>query len=186
MVIGTVVGGLVGAVSSIVSQAAEQLTQGVGICDIEIDPVNVAIAATAGAATGLLAASGAGIAAQVAGNVAASAASNTLTQVNNIANERQDSWSWSSFACDVTAGAISGIWGGRGASYGNSGGIFQSGVQATKRILNNMDEFGKAIAYYAKTAHQSGGSFVLTELGKALAKGFAVATGNTVIQNTIL
>ena len=182
LAIGTAGGAIIGALSSIVSQTVSQMKQGKALSEVAIDRTNVGIAALAGAATGFLAASGAGIAAQIAGNTAASAISNAFTQANNISTGAQEGWSWSSFAFDVAAGAIAGKWGGRGASYGNAGGITKAGVQFTKRVINNIDEFGKACAYYAKTAHQTGGGFVLEELGKSLLKGFGVATANTAVQ----
>lgn len=165
LVVGGVIGGVVGAISSAVSGG---------------DAVDVLIGAVAGVAGGVLAASGADAVAQAVGSAVISMASNAISQVKNIATNQQNKFNaWDMFF-DGAVGLATGIWGGKGASYGNSGGIMAAGKQLLKRGVFDP----KAQSYYAKVAHRMGGEFVFKPLLESLAKnivGSVVITGKNVL-----
>lgn len=151
MIVGGVAGTVIGAVSAAISGG---------------DTADIIIGAIAGAAGGVLAASGVGAVGQAIGSAAISMISNATTQVKNITAKKQDEFDVKDMLFDGVVGLATGILGGRGASHGNTGGITKAGKQLLKKGLFNI----KAQAYYAKTAHRMGGEFVLTELGKSLGK----------------
>ena len=161
LVVGGVIGGTIGAVSSAVSGG---------------DFVDVLIGAVAGTAGGILAASGAGVVVQALGSAAISMMSNAASQVINIVNDEtgETEFDVGDMLFDGAVGLVCGIWGDNGASYGNSAGINAAGKQLLKRGLFNP----KAWSYYVKVAHNMGGEFVLKSLMKSLGKS---AIGTTVI-----
>ena len=134
------------------------------------DVVDVLIGAAAGAAGGVLAASGAGVVAQALVSAGISMVSNAASQVNHIIQDETGNTKFDvgDMLFDGSVGLACGIVGGKGASYGNSGGITAAGKQLGKRILSG-DGISKALSYYAKTAHAQGGEFVLKSLAKSLA-----------------
>lgn len=169
LVVGGVIGGIIGAISSAVSGG---------------DATDIIIGALAGAAGGILAASGAGVIVQALGSAAISMASNAASQVHDI---RQDTTGETEFDIgdmlfDGVVGLACGIWGGNGASYGNSGGINAAGKQLFKRGFFNS----QARSYYAKVAHNMGGEYVFKPLLKSLGKsavGAAVVIGKNLLVN---
>jgi len=120
LVVGGVIGGVIGAISSAVS--------GGNLTD-------VMIGATAGALGGVLAASGAGIVAQAVGSAAISMVSNAASQANHILKDEthETRFDVGDMLFDGVVGLACGLWGGNGASYGNSGGINAAGRQLFRR-----------------------------------------------------
>ena len=161
LVVGGAIGGIIGAISSAASGG---------------DVVDVLIGAVAGAAGGVLAASGAGIALQALGAAAISATSNAASQVNHIVKDEsgETKFDVGDMLFDSAVGLVCGIWGGNGASYGNSGGIMAAGKQLFKRGFFNP----QARSYYAKVAHNMGGEYVFKPLLKSLGKS---ALGSSVV-----
>lgn len=167
LVIGAVVGGIIGGVSTAISGG---------------DATDIFIGAVAGAASGLLAASGAGAVAQAVGSAAISMASNAGQQLNSIAKGETDEFDVTDMLVDGAVGLACGIAGGSGAAYGNSKNITKSGVRLTEKILSGSGK--QAWNYYVKTAHKTGGKFVLTALKESLAIssiGTAVLTAKNLI-----
>ncbi len=166
-----VIGGIVGAVIGGVSAA---LSGG--------DWVDVFIGAAAGAASGVLVASGAGIIAQAIGGAAISMASNAAQQINDIVSDKSGNTKFSvaDMAFDGAVGLACGIIGGNGASYGNTAGINASWKQLLKRGLSNKS----AQSYFAKTAHNAEKKFVLTALKNGLvinAGGAGISVAKTTL-----
>ena len=110
--------------------------------------------------SGVLAASGAGVILQAVGSAAISLSTNVASQVHEIKTGKKKEFDTKELIIDTAIGFAVGLAGGKGASYGNSKGITQSGWQYLKRGI--LDK--KAWTYYAKTAHAQGGTFVLTGL----------------------
>ena len=167
LVVGGVIGGIIGGISSAVSGG---------------DFVDILIGVTAGAAGGILAASGAGIIVQALGGAAISMASNAASQMNHIVQDETGEMEFDvgDMLIDGAVGLTCGIWGGNGASYGNSGGIKAAGKQLLKRGFFNP----QARSYYAKVAHNMGGEYVFKPLLKSLGKsavGSAVVTGKNLL-----
>ena len=166
---GGVIGGIIGAVSSAVGGG---------------DVVDVLIGAAAGAVGGVLAASGAGVVAQACGSAAISMASNAASQVNHIVNDEtgEKEFNVGDMLFDGAVGFACGVWGGNGASYGNSGGIKAAGKQLFKRGFFNP----QARSYYAKVAHNMGGEYVFKPLLKSLGKsavGATIVAGKNILLN---
>ena len=161
LVVGGVIGAVIGAISSATSGG---------------DVVDVLIGTLAGAAGGVLAASGAGVAVQALGSAAISMASNAGSQANHIIKDqtRETTFDVRDMAFDGAVGLACGIWGGNGASYGNSGGIMAAGKQLFKRGFFDP----RARSYYAKVAHNMGGEYVFKPLLKSLGKS---AIGSSVV-----
>ena len=169
LVVGGAIGGIIGAISSAASGG---------------DVVDVLIGAVAGAAGGVLAASGAGIALQALGAAAISATSNAASQVNHRVKDEsgETKFDVGDMLFDSAVGLVCGIWGGNGASYGNSGGIMAAGKQLFKRGFFNP----QARSYYAKVAHNMGGEYVFKPLLKSLGKsalGSSVVTVKNILFN---
>ena len=161
LVVGGIIGGIVGAVSSAVSGG---------------DGVDVLIGALAGAAGGVLAASGAGIVVQALGSAAISMTSNAASQINKIVKDetKETKFNVGDMIFDGAVGMACGIWGGNGASYGNSKSIMTAGKQLFKRGFFDQ----KARSYYAKVAHNMAGEYVFEPLLESLGKS---AIGSTVV-----
>ncbi len=169
LVVGGVIGGIIGAISSAASGG---------------DVVDVLIGAAAGAAGGVLAASGAGVVVQALGSAAISMASNTASQVNHIVKDEtgETTFNVGDMLFDGVVGLACGTWGGNGASYGNAGGITAAGKQLFKRGFFNP----QARSYYAKVAHNMGGEYVFKPLLQSLGKsavGSAIVTGKNILFN---
>ena len=169
LVVGGVIGGIIGAISSAASGG---------------DVVDVLIGAAAGAAGGVLAASGAGVVVQALGSAAISMASNAASQVNHIAQDEtgETEFDVGDMLFDGAVGLACGAWGGNGASYGNSGGIMAAGKQLFKRGFFNP----QARSYYAKVAHNMGGEYVFKPLLRSLGKstvGSTIVTGKNILVN---
>ncbi|MBE6920295.1 MAG: RHS repeat-associated core domain-containing protein [Ruminococcaceae bacterium] len=169
LVVGGVIGGIIGAISSAASGG---------------DIVDVLIGAAAGAAGGVLAASGAGVVVQALGSAAISMASNAASQVNHIVQDKtgETEFDVGDMLFDGAVGLACGAWGGNGASYGNSGGIMAAGKQLFKRGFFNP----QARSYYAKVAHNMGGEYVFKPLLQSLGKsavGSTIVTGKNILVN---
>ena len=165
LVVGGVIGGIIGGISAAVSGG---------------DTADILIGAVAGAAGGILAATGAGAVAQAIGSAAISVTSNAATQAKNIAINKQEEFNVGDMLFDGAVGLATGIWGGKGASYGNSGGIMKAGKQLFKKGFFNS----QARSYYAKVAHRAGGEYVFKPLLESLGKntvGSAVVTGKNIL-----
>ena len=161
LVVGGVIGGIIGAISSAASGG---------------DTIDVIIGAVAGAAGGVLAASGAGVVVQALGSAAISMASNAASQANHIIQDESGKTEFDvgDMLFDGAVGLVCGAWGGNGASYGNAGGIKAAGKQLFKRGFFNP----QARSYYAKVAHNMGGEYVFKPLLESLGKS---AIGSTII-----
>ena len=169
LVVGGVIGGIIGAISSAASGG---------------DVVDILIGAAAGAAGGVLAASGAGIVVQAIGSAAISMISNAASQVNHIVQDETGATEFDvgDMLFDGAVGLACGTWGGNGASYGNSGGIMAAGKQLFKRGFFNP----QARSYYAKVAHNMGGEYVFKPLLQSLGKsavGSTIVTGKNILVN---
>jgi RHS repeat-associated protein len=149
-----VVGGIIGAVSA---------AAGGG------DAFSVVVAAATGAIGGLVSASGAGALAQTLVSAGLSMASNAATQIHGINSGVQKKFNYGDMILDGVVSGVTGARGGAGASHGNTGGIKAATKQMFKRI-HKGDGIRKAYAYYAKTAHAKGGTFVLHGLRDSLRK----------------
>ena len=77
-------------------------------------------------------------------------------------------------------GLACGVWGGNGASYGNTAGINSAGKGLVRRGLFNS----AAQSYYRKTAHRLGGDFVLKPLFESLGKS-ALGTAAVTVKNRV-
>ena len=155
MAIGAVVGGIIGAVSAAAGGS---------------DAFSVVVAAATGAIGGLVSASGAGALAQTLVSAGLSMASNAATQIHGINSGVQKKFNYGDMILDGVVSGVTGARGGAaGASHGNTGGIKAATKQMFKRI-HKGDGIRKAYAYYAKTAHAKGGTFVLHGLRDSLRK----------------
>ena len=165
LVIGGVVGAIIGGVSAALSGE------------------NVWIGIAAGAASGVLVASGAGVVAQAIGGAAISMVSNAAQQINDIVNDESGNTKFSvgDMVFDGAVGLACGIIGKNGASFGNTAGINASWKQLLKRGLSNK----AARSYFAKTAHNAEKKFVLTALKKGLAIN-AGGAGISVAKTTVV
>ena len=144
------------------------------------DAGDVLIGVLAGAAGGILTASGAGVVAQALGSAAISMVSNAVTQAKHIAEGKQSEFDMADMFFDGVVGLATGAWGGNGASYGNSGGIMKAGKQLLKRGFFDP----KARSHYVKVAHRMGGEFVFNPLLESLGKnavGSAVVIGKNIL-----
>ena len=173
LVVGGILGGIIGGISAAVSGG---------------DAVDVLIGVAAGAASGVLAASGAGLATEIVGNAVISMASNAASQVNSIVKDEDKTlkdFDVGDMLFDGAVGAVTGLAGGRGASYGNAGGIMQAGKQLFKRGFFDP----RARMYYYKTARALGGVYVFKPLLNSLkysAFGAAVVTGKNLMRPVML
>ena len=171
--VGGILGGIIGGISAAVSGG---------------DAVDVLIGVAAGAAGGVLAASGAGLATEIVGNAVISMASNAASQVNSIVKDEDKTlkdFDVGDMLFDGAVGAVTGLAGGRGASYGNAGGIMQAGKQLFKRGFFDP----RARMYYYKTARALGGEYVFKPLLHSLkysAFGAAVVTGKNLMRPVML
>lgn len=161
LVVGGVIGGIIGAITSAASGG---------------DVVDVLIGAAAGAAGGVLAASGAGVVVQALGSAVLSMTSNAASQINNIIKDKTGNTKFDvgDMFFDGAVGLVCGAWGKNGASYGNTEGIKAAGKQLFKRGFFNP----QARSYYAKVAHNMGGEYVFKSLLKSLGKS---TIGSTII-----
>ena len=147
LVVGGIIGGLIGGVSAAISGG---------------DVADILISATAGAASGVLTASGAGLIGQVVGGAAISMASNAAGQVKDIATNNKGCFDVGEFLLDGAVGAVCGLISGAGASSfaAKAGGqqqMMQLGKQTINRTWQSLthnglracaNEAGKAAKYY--------------------------------------
>ena len=174
MIVGAVVGGLIGAVSA-------ALGGGNGL--------DIAIGFLAGAAGGLLAASGACVLVQAIGSAAINIISNTAQQLNHIyVQNDQEYFNVADMVADMVAdglvGFMCGSWGGSGASYGNSQGIMSAGKQLIHEGLFNS----QAWRNYFVSACRRDGTFVLTALIESLGKagiGSTAITAKNIVKDIL-
>ena len=169
LVVGGVIGGVIGGISAALSGG---------------DAVDILIGVAAGAASGVLAATGAGAIAQAVGSTAIAMASNATTQVKNIVTKKQKEFDVGDMLFDGAVGLVCGAWGGNGASYGNSDVIMAAGKQLFKRGFLNS----QARSYYAKTAHRLGGDYVFKPLLESLGKssiGTIVVTIKNIVRSNL-
>ena len=134
-IVGGVIGAVVGAATQIVSNltAGKEWSEGVGT------------AAVTGAASGVLAASGAGLVWSIAGNAAISMAGNAANQV--IENDGFENFDVEEMLLDGVAGGISGAIGGKGM--GKAVNIRTLNRNLTRKLLNGTKETAKkATKYY--------------------------------------
>ena len=145
IVIGAAVGAAIGA---LVTGVTSYYTDG------QVDWTAVGLSALSGAASGALAATGAGIGVMIAGNAAISMAENAATQV--IENEGFDNFDVGSMLIDGAIGAAFGAIGGPG---NGSKHLTKLGTQTVKRTWNTTVHHGlaagwqeakKAFTYYGK------------------------------------
>ena len=134
--------------------------------------MHVLIGVGAGVLGGLLTASGAGLVAEVAGSAAIAAVQSSTTQARDISVHGKE-WSWSKLAVDTSIGAVAGLAGGRGASYGNSKHITNLGTQAISRVSRG-DGVLKTALYYVKSANPTKNASVFTNIGKSFLKGYLI------------
>lgn len=166
LVMGGILGGLSGALFAAIGGG---------------DLGSVVIGAVSGALSGVLAASGAGVVAQALGSAGISMLANAATQAHNIFNddEGKTKFNLEDMLFDGAVGLVCGIWGGNGASYGNSGGIMAAGKQLFKRGFFNP----AARKYYAETAHNASKQYVFDPLLKSLLKNTIGSTFSTITRS---
>ena len=143
LAVGAIVGGIIGGISAAKSDG------------------NILVGVITGALGGVLTASGAGIAAQVAGSAAISAVSSAA---NQLISKPLSSFSIREVGEEALVGAISGLAGGKGASFGNAKSIMGYGKQVVKQVKRNL-KHGKSIikpiGKYCKKAHNGSRKFVM-------------------------
>ena len=106
--------------------------------------------------------------------------SNAATQIKNMIIDEnvEETFDVGDMLFDGVVGLATGIWGGNGASYGNTAGIKSAGKQLFKRGF--FDQHART--YYFKVAHNSDGKYVLFELMKSLRKS-SVGSGIITIKS---
>ena len=118
-------------------------------------------AAVAGAVSGGLAASGAGLAAQVVGNAVISMSNNAVDQFVSMSTttETDTSFNFGSMLIDGAIGALAGYAGGPGAGSKNLTNIGLTNIKRTWNALTNKGvkaaatTLGKGLSYFAKNAN---------------------------------
>ena len=175
--IGAVVGGLVSAIGSAVSQLIENKGD-----FSKIDVGEVVAAGVAGAASGALAATGIGIVGQIVGNALISGAENIANQT--ILDKENEPFDVSSLALDMAIGGIGGAIGGDGA-------LVRKTSKGTTRMTSHITSLThrtnsrvvkgivsgssttvkKAVVYYVKNTR-----VLYRQLGSGLAKGLGVGS----------
>ena len=150
LVVGGIIGGLIGGISAAINGG---------------DVADILIGAAAGAASGVLTASGVGLIGQAVGGAAISMASNAAGQVKDIAAGEKESFDVGGFLLDGAVGAGCGLISGAGASSfaAQTGGqkqMVQLGKDTVKRTWQELThngvrayakEAGKAAKYYIKS-----------------------------------
>ena len=165
LAIGAIVGAVIGVVSAVVSGG---------------DAVDVMISGLAGAAGGVLAASGLGITAQIVGGAAISMASNATEQGYHIAKGDQIEFDAPDMIIDGAIGGVAGAISGNGASFGNTAGIKSAENRLLKNGIKGITK--QSWKYFSSQAHAYGGKFVLSGLKEAMFIN-AKASGVIVIKN---
>ena len=162
-----VIGAAVGAAISFASSIVTDLVAG-----DEIDWKAAGISAASGAASGFLAATGVGLAGQVAGNAIISGVTNVVTQ---IATKPASEFSWAELGTEIAVGAVSGLVGGKGASYvPKASTITNVTFKTTVKTLGSKPTVRKAtkavVKSLAKAARVVLGKSVLVGAVRLLAK----------------
>jgi len=118
-----------------------------------------------------------GVVSQALGSAAISMVNNAAQQIDDVVAKKKK-FNVPDMLFDGVVGFACGRLGGSGATYGNTSGIRAVGNQYAKRGLLNS----KAATYFVKNAHNQGGKFVFSSLGKSLgisAVGTAIGIGKT-------
>ena len=175
--IGAIVGGLVGAVGSVISQAVEH-----GFDFSKIDTGEVVAAGVAGAASGALAATGVGVVGQVVVNAMISGAENVANQT--ILADEDEEFDPLDLAIDMAIGGLGGAIGGRGASFAKKGTKVVSMTnhvtsltrRTNRRIIQGLNSRNISVARKAITYYRKNTRVLYRNLRKGLARGFGVST----------
>ena len=175
--IGAIVGGLVGAVGSVISQAVEH-----GLDFSKIDTGEVVAAGVAGAASGALAATGVGVVGQVVVNAMISGAENVANQT--ILADEDEEFDPLDLAIDMAIGGLGGAIGGRGASFAKKGTKVVSMTnhvtsltrRTNRRIIQGLNSRNISVARKAITYYRKNTRVLYRNLRKGLARGFLVST----------
>ncbi len=166
----------------VIGATAGALISGVSTAINGGDGADILISSLSGAATGTLAASGAGVVLQASLGALISCTTNVVQQLKTISEDETKSTTFNlgDMIFDGVVGMICGAWGGNGASYGNVGGINSAWKQLFKKGILNK----KAQSYFIKTAHMKGGKFVLDALAISTGKN-AVGVGVVESKNVV-
>ena len=175
--IGAIVGGLVGAVGSVISQVVEH-----GLDFSKIDTGEVVAAGVAGAASGALAATGVGVVGQVVVNAMISGAENVANQT--ILADEDEEFDPLDLAIDMAIGGLGGAIGGRGASFAKKGTKVVSMTnhitsltrRTNRRIIQGLNSRNISVARKAITYYRKNTRVLYRNLRKGLARGFLVST----------
>ena len=133
------------------------------------DIIGIVIGTLAGVAGGILTASGAGVFLQAVGSAAISMLSNAAQQIHQINDSNgQVSFDWVDMVADGAVSFICGVWGGSGASYGNSSEITAAGKQLFHEGIFSSQSWSN----YYTAACRINGEFVLKPLAESLEKAY--------------
>ncbi len=181
--IGAVVGGLVSAVGSVVSQAIEHKGD-----FSKIDAGEIVAAGIAGAFSGALAATGVGVAGQIVGNALISGAENVANQT--FLADEPTVFDPVDLVIDMAIGGLGGALGGNGASVVKNGKgtvrmtshITSLTRRTNRRIVRGLKSGSastvkKAIVYYKKNTR-----VLYTQLKTGLVKGLAVSSTYRIVK----
>ena len=147
LVVGGIIGGAIGCVSSIISQMHSDTG--------EVDIVKCLISTGAGIASGVLTASGVGLLGQVVGGALIGGVSNVLDQGRDLQTDPTKKFNVKSLALDTVVGGALGLlsWTGASSVASGAGGqkqMINLGKNTVKRTFNAL--FHKGIGAYTSTA----------------------------------
>ena len=158
LAVGAVVGGVVGGLSAAVSS---YYSNG------KVSLLSVGIGVITGAASGLLTATGVGLLGQVAGGAALAAVNSAGQQLDSMyVQKTQEEFNWDNLLRDTAIGAGCSILGGKGASYGNTKSIYNSGTRLVQSIKKGKP-LARAWKVYRGNARAKGGRFVLKGIARS-------------------
>lgn len=156
---------MVGGVVSGLSAAASSYYSNNG----KVSLLSVGIGVITGAVSGLLTATGVGIVGQVAGGAALAAVNSAGQQLDSMYIQKtQEEFNWDNFLRDTAIGAGCSTLGGKGASYGNTKSIYNSGARLVQSIKKGKT-IARAWKVYRGNARATGGKFVLLGIAKSWA-----------------
>lgn len=119
--------------------------------------LSVFVSAVSGAVSGALAASGVGLLGQVTINAGLSFANNIVDQT---LIKKDKEFSYRTLSIEIATEGLFELFGGRGASYGNSRSAMCQGKQLVKNLKNVAQHHKKSIVkpvkYYIKSMHTTG------------------------------
>lgn len=171
LAVGAAIGGVIGFTSAVLSSVRD--TGSVSI-------LSVLIGTATGALGGVISASGVGVIGQIAGSATLAAIGNAGQQLDRMYNiKSQDCFDYESLVTDTAIGACAGALGGKGASYGNSKSIYNSGKKLVNDVLFKGKSAAKSLVNYSKAAHRQGGDYVFKALNHSMiynAFGAAIST----------